>query len=940
MIASVTGFIAGFDVPFEVVVLGVITGLTYALLGVGLTLVYRSAHVVNFAHGEMGALPAALVPLLVLEYDVPYALAIVTAVAVGAAVGVGMELAVIRRLARSSRLIVMVATIGVAQLLLGAQLLLPQGTNIGAQRFPTPFDASVRIGGLRLGSGQLLILCVAPLLVAGLTVLLNRSRLGLAVRASADNLDAARLSGMRARRVSLVVWLLAALLATLSAILAGPTRPLGLQVALGPALMLRALAAAMIGGLTNLPLVFAGGVAIGVIEFVVLWNDPGGGILELALFVIIVGALVVRPRLGQLTRGGEERTWSLSGALGPLPAALAAAPRVRAARWLGLVVLLAVAILAPLPLDSAQRVLLASVALFALMGLSIVVLTGFAGQLSLGQFAFVGLGALVGGRMAQLDYPGWMQVLYAAVAGAVAALAVGVPALRLRGLFLAVTTLGFAVAAGAWLPRQDWLVHESADDSSLEIPRQEWFGIDFTNDRNFYWLSLAVLVVACVLVHRVRRTGIGRTLEAVRDNEPFAASLSVRVRRTKLNAFVLSGAIAAVAGYFYGALLVSFGGSTLDSALFSPANSLTLVAMVIFGGVTSITGAILGALWVRGIPYLFGDEAGVLSSGLGLLVVLLVLRGGLASVAFRVRDAIAARLAGALAGADDAVASSRATVLVDDDGKGGEPALALACEGIVVRYGGIDAVAEVSLHAAPGEIVGLIGPNGAGKTTLFDALSGHVQPSAGIVRLGEHDVSLLRPEERARLGLGRTFQQARLFGEMTLLDTVKVALERQRASAVVPSLLALPPSLASEREKDERARDVLDRFGLGPLALRRCAELSTGTRRLVELACAAAMDSRVLLLDEPTAGLAPDEVTDFVPLLRDVRDRLDATMVLIAHDVPVVMDVADRVYVLAAGRLIAEGPPQQVREDPRVLTAYFGITDEEERVADEVRVPV
>ncbi|MCU1463665.1 MAG: hypothetical protein JWO37_3740 [Acidimicrobiales bacterium] len=934
MIAVFTIPLTHFQVPLEIVVLGLVTGLTYALLGAGLTLVYRATRVINFAHGELGALPALLVPILVLNHGLSYWVAVPLALATGAVGGGLIEVLVIRRLAAAPRLLVMVATIGVAEVLLVAELVLPRKGRFASSPYPVPFHARVTAGNLHLGAGELLILAIAPVLVLGLSAFLRRTNVGMATRAASENREAAELAGIPVSRVSLVVWTLAGLFAAASAILAGPTKPSLSTEALGPSIMVRALAAAMLGGLTSLPQVLLGGLAIGLVELLVLWNYPTGGAFELVLFVIVVVSLLMRRGLGQLARGTEESSWSLAGSLRALAPDITRMPRVVVGRRAGLVALAGAAIFVPLALDNSQRVLLSSVVVFAVMGLSLVVLTGWAGQVSLGQFAFVGVGAAVGGRLAQLGYPPWAGVFYAAVAGGLAALVIGVPALRIRGLFLAVTTLAFAVACSNWLFRQDWLVHVNGADTSMQLPRPHWLGIDFGSELNYCWLCLFVLLIVVGVVHRFRVSGVGRAVMAVRDNEAAAATLSISPRRAKLTAFVLAGAIAAVAGYFYGGLLVSFG----DPKTFAPSESLALVAMVIFGGVTTITGAILGAFWVRGIPYFFGGNWGLLSTGAGLLVVLLVFPGGLASLAFRLRDRLVALLTrqpiDRLRSSDRAEGAPRPRLRARATGNGNlsEPpvtlaGLALEARDVVVQYGGNRAVDGVCVHANVGEVVALVGPNGAGKTTLFDVLSGQLRPDGGMVLLDGRDITHLRPHERALLGLGRTFQQARLFGDLTLVDALKVALEREDPAEVVPSLLGLPPARASERHKDLRAHELVDLLGLGPWAGRPVSELSTGTRRVAELGCMVALGARVLLLDEPMAGIAQREVEAFAPVLGEIRDHLGATLLLIDHDIPMVTTIADRIYVLATGRVIAEGEPAVVREDPVVVAAYLG-TDE------------
>ena len=925
----------GIEAPAEVLVIGLVTGLTYALLGVGLTLAYKSSRVLNFAHGEMGALPAIIVPVLVVNAGWGYWPALAVALAAAAAAGALIEIVIIRPLERSPRLVVMVATIGASQLFYAANALIPKEGRLGSAVFPTPFDAAVTIGSLRVGSGPLLILFVAPIVTLALALFLGRSRVGLASRAAAENADAAKLAGIPVRRISLTVWVVAGLLAGTSAILLGPTQPIVTREALGPGLLVRALAAAMIGGLTSLPRVFAAGVGIGMLELVLSWNFPTGGVFELTLFVLILVSLLSQRDLREAARGTASSAWSLAGGLRPLEPHAARHPKVRRARWLFFGGVLVIAVALPMMLSNSTRVLMSSTLLFAVMGLSLVVLTGFAGQISLGQFAFVGLGAIVGGRMNQLGYPPWSALLYAIIAGGVVALVVGLPALRIRGLFLAVATLAFAVAAEHWLFGQSWLVQVSGGRSSLEIPRPVLFGVDFQSERNFVWLCLAVLVATAAGVHRLRTTGVGRVMMAVRDNEPAAASLGISPRRAKLTAFVLSGMIAALAGYFYGSLLVSFN----EPTTFAAELGLALVAVVILGGVTTITGAIVGALWVRGLTYLLapllpglvGSSVALLVGGVGLLAAVLQFPSGIAAVAFRIRDRVVDHL---LSRTEDPEPSApalgrRLEPAVRPEGAADDEAAvpAIIAEGVVVRYGGNLAVAGVGLCAERGEIVGLVGPNGAGKTTLFDVLSGHVTPAEGRVVLGGTDVTWLRPEQRAALGLGRTFQQARLFGEMRLVDAFKVSLELAEPSEVVPSLLGLPPSRRAERRKDLRADELVELLGLQRYATKEVSELSTGVRRLAELGTMIGLGARVLLLDEPTAGIAQREVEAFRPVLTEIRDHLGATIVLVEHDIPLVMGLVDRLYVLSSGELIAEGPPMLLREDPKVVAAYLG-TDE------------
>ena len=889
--------LVGLEVPQNVVILGVITGLTYSLLGLGITLVYRSSRVINFAHGEMGALASLMIPIFALNLGWPYALALTLALLVAAAVGGLFEFLVIRPLRSASRLTVLVATIGASQLLFFGGALLPKGGDIVGKIYPTPFDWRITIGKLLLGPGQLTILVAVPILTIALALFLGRSRLGKASRAAAENTDAARLAGVPIDKVSFAVWTAAGLLAGVSAILIGPTRPLALSQALGPQLMLKALAAAMLGGLNRLSSVFAAGIAIGVLEALVLWNYPIGGALELVLLVAIGGSFLMKRGLGSVVRGSEQSSWTLAAAIVPLKPALAGNIRVRGAKFALLSVALVLAAYLPARMTSSEQFFLGAVALFAVLGLSLVVLTGLAGQVSLGQFAFVAVGAALGGRLYQMGLPHGPAIVTATLAGGAVALLIGLPALRIRGLFLAVITLAFSVAASGWLLEQDWLNHRGSDGgTSMAIPRPTFAGISFDSEIRYYWACLGALVLTASVVHRLRHSGLGRRMVAVRDNEPSASSVAVSPRTTKLAAFVVSGMIASFGGFLYGGLLVTFSGDT--DGTFGPGESLALVVMTIFGGVTTITGAVLGALWVQGIPRILGEDWGLLSSGMGVLAVLLLLPGGLASLVFATRDKLVAAAIdrgllppveppGPPARQGAAITPDAAPLRAGPDRSPSEASEVLVASGISVSYGGVHALHDVSINVHRHEIVGIMGPNGAGKTTLFDALSGHQRPQAGKVLLDGRDISSLPAHRRARLGLGRSFQQARLFGDMMLVDAVSLALERRHPTRLAPALLGTPKARRQERDRKQMALEALADLDLGEHAHQQIANLATGTRRLAELACASALGAHLVLLDEPTAGLSHREVSDFVRVISNLRSQLGMTFVVIDHDVAV-----------------------------------------------------
>jgi ABC-type branched-subunit amino acid transport system ATPase component len=246
---------------------------------------------------------------------------------------------------------------------------------------------------------------------------------------------------------------------------------------------------------------------------------------------------------------------------------------------------------------------------------------------------------------------------------------------------------------------------------------------------------------------------------------------------------------------------------------------------------------------------------------------------------------------------------------------------------IRVRFGGVVAVDGASIEVRPGEIVGLIGTNGAGKTTLINTISGVIRPQSGSVRVYGHEVVDLPADLRAAYGLARSFQDATLFAGLSVRETVQVALGQRHKVGIVPALLAAPWVRASEKSTRREADEILERFGLAAWADIRTSELSTGTRRICDLAAQVAAGPRLLLLDEPTAGVAQREAEAFGPLLRRIRDELDCAVLIVEHDMPLLMGLCDRIYALETGGVIAEGTPDEIRNDGRVVASYLGTVD-------------
>lgn len=921
--------VLGLTVSEQIVFNGLVRGMVYGLVAIGLVLVFRASGIVNFAQGQFGAFGASLMSVLFVNEGLGFWITFPLAILCGAVLGGLTELLVVRRLFQQPRLLLFVATIGVSQVILFAQLQLP--TIEQNLPFPTPIDDIWTFGDLTVRGEQVVVLVAIPIIVGVLAYLLQRTRFGLAVRSAADNPSGASLSGIRIKAVSTQVWVLAGTLAGVSALIAAPIlnqRTSDISAALGPDLLLRGLTAALVGGMASFSLALLGGIVIGVVEVVVLTNATGSpGADTLVMFALLVVLVLLRAR----AQAAEEASWMLTPRSRAARLELLAHPLARGVRIGAAVLLLGAAVLLPQLMDTATELNdAAEILVFLMVAVSATVLTGWAGQLSLGQYAFVAIGAYLSAYYGQsLGF--FPSVALGTLWGIGVALVIGIPALRVRGLYLAIITLGFALAVSNFVILQDRLnTSFTGFGSRLDPPVIEIPGIgtyDLAVDKQaYYYLCLIALLVVIAIVAHLRRTGIGRSLIAVRDNDDTAAAYTVSPTRAKLIAFALSGGVAALAGGLFAAR-----NATMIPDYFTPSQSIRVLAVSVVGGLTSVTGAILGTLVIVAIPKIFSDtpQLQLFASGVGMLILLLYVPGGLISVVEGARDQILAFIARRTGWQPPKGRTTAAVASLSTRGHAAalpSAPLPLRVEDVRVRFGGRYAVNGVSLEVRPGEVVGLIGTNGAGKTTLMNAVSGFVR-ATGHVELFGQPIDRMASYRRARRGMGRAFQNARIFGGLTVRETIMVALEARERSLLLPSMLAIPPSPFAERRKRRQADEIITYLGLGRYADNLVSELSTGTRRVVEFGALLALDSRLMLLDEPTAGVAQKETEAFGPLIKTIQKELGSSILIIEHDMPMVMSISDRIYCLEAGSVIAEGTPAEVRDNPAVIASYLG-TDE------------
>jgi ABC-type branched-subunit amino acid transport system permease subunit/ABC-type branched-subunit amino acid transport system ATPase component len=910
------------------VVDGLVLGLNNGLLAMGLVLVYRTSRVVNFAHGQLGVVSAVLLVKLVHDLGFPYGPSLVFVLALAAVIGGTSEL-VLRRLFDRPRFLVMVATIGLSQLLFLITLLPFVRPKHVYTAFPLPIHTSVVLGGTNgyhVVASQILTLIVAPLAAVALAVFFARSPHGLAMRAMSDNLDAARLSGVWVRRTSTLAWVLAGLLSGVTAILAAPARGSALTEAVGPTLLLRALTAALIGAMASLPVAFVAGVALGLIEQVVTFNFHSTATTEAVMFALLLAVLLARAAVlgGRARRVTAREVWPSSAGRFHPPDMLVR----RQVGQVGVVVLVLAAIVLPPVLTNGGAFLLSRLFVYAIIAVSLTVLAGWAGQLSLGQFALVAVGAVVTARWSG-TVPLLLLLPLAGAISAVVAVLVGLPALRIRGLYLAVSTLGFALLmqdavlrTPCWrAPVVGWHVCSGLPDpSSTLLQRPKLFGLSLDAKGTLYEFVLALLLITLVVARWWRDRGVARVLVAVRDNETAAAAMGTRVVRAKLAAFALSGFLAGVAGVAFALVTARFSATSFDAS-----QSILVVSMVVIGGLGSLTGAVLGAAYLIGLPAVFGSSPTVqfVTSGLGLTAFILYLPGGLAEVAHRLADQLTAVIVGP--SEPEPETPERPPPLVADAPR--SPAQ-LDLLKVGHSFGGVEALDDVVLAVAPGELVALLGPNGSGKTTLLDVISGQLLPTRGQVLVDGIDVVDHRPEDRAALGVVRSFQDCRLFPELSVEDTLLVAEDARLPVGLAAATLQPPSVRRRELVKRRRVDGLIVAFHLEPFRHIPIGHLSTGTRRVVDLACIAGANPRLLLLDEPTAGIAQREAEAFVPLLQRLHAVTGATIVLVEHDVALAVALAQRLVVMVAGRTVSAGPVATVLGDPAAIEAYLGASAE------------
>ena len=557
------------------------------------------------------------------------------------------------------------------------------------------------------------------------------------------------------------------------------------------------------------------------------------------------------------------------------------------------------------------------IGLFTILGLSLNLLLGYCGLASMAHAAFFGVGAYATALTARdLGLPFPLTMVAAVVLTTLVAGVVTFPALRVRGEYLILLTLAFQMVIYGLMV--SWVDLTAGRTGISAIPRPRLFGATLVTPAQFLPLVVVCAAAVFAIAYRIGESPLGRILKAIRDDELATLAIGKSVLRYKVLVFCVSGGLAAVA-----AALFAHYQAFINPFSFNLDRSIFLVALVVLGGTANLLGTVVGAILFVGLPevlrFLQARQDivdAIRNLVFGLLLVLFM--------RFRPEGFVPEHARGSRAASADPSGASRTMGdLLASAGPPAAPGPALSAHGLRKSFGGIKAADDLSLVLPRSKITALVGPNGAGKTTVFNLLTGFLAPDAGSVALRGTDVTRHAPWKTVRLGLARSFQDVRLFERMTVLENVLAAIPHQPGERLGPLFLAPRRTAAAERRNRDKALAYLAFVGLAHKAGELASSLAFGEQKLVALARLIATEADVLLLDEPASGVDLQWVRRILDLIRQLAAS-GKTVCIVEHNLEVVTAIADHAYFMEAGRIIAEGRPEDLMADPRLAQIYFG----------------
>ncbi len=929
--------------PAGILLQGVVLGGLSSLVAMGLVLLYRAFRIVNFAQAAVGALGASLAVALSEGPRWPFAACAASGIALSLVAGALTESLLHWRFDRAPRLVLIVVTIGLLQVFGAVQVAVPSLVGSPSSVAPSlelPFSLTFLVAPVTFTSDAVVSLAAVPVIGAALWWFLWRTETGRVLSGVSDSREQALLLCLPVRRSARAAWLIAAALSAIGAILSAPILQSVPGTASSAVDLLAPLAAAVLARFRSLSAAVAWSFVIGVVQQAVFWSFHSSTYADLTLFALIAAGLLCQqgsPRGDDADTGFG--TWAAVSEVRRIPRRLACLGEVRAARVVGLVVALGLAVGVPFRLSDAQTGPMAVAAIYAMIAVSLVVLTGWSGQVSLGQFAFAGIGALVTGALlanAHVDF--FAALLISATAGAVVACLIGIPALRLSGIQLSVVTLAFAVIVSEWLLSPEYF----PSLNPLELARPVLFGkLSLTSSVTFYEVCLGALLLALLAARNFRRSRTGRAVVAVRDSPKDAAAFGIEPWRQRLTAFAFAGALAGMAGGLY---VVSVGGTGYGGI--DPTLSITVFSMAVVGGIGSLTGALIGAAYVWSVVTFLPVGWSLLASGAGLLVLVAFLPEGVAGLVFRARDLLLRRLAlrrnvtmtwghprsaavaqsavppVAPSGAQSAVPRSAGPrsagrvgmsepVVSQDAAPEASRASILTLEGLDVCLGAQHVLCDVSLTVRRGGATALVGTNGAGKSTLLRTVAGLVRPREGVIRLNESDISDWGPGARVGAGLVTIPQGRGVFASLTVAENLRLAGWTMRARHRDPDALA-----RSEGEVDELFPFLRERRDVP------AGQLSGGERHMLSLGRALVCRPELLLIDELSLGLAPSVLGELIAALRVLLDR-GVSLLVVDQSVSVAASICEEAVFLERGRVGFRGPAKDLRDRSDIVRSVF-----------------